>query len=215
MKSKMCLQAIFLGLFLHFADTPVFADDPPITGITIDEELSQLLKQIVPYKPQEQNALPKEKRFLFNLNKLINEDLAARDEKYKLAACKLALRMALAINKTVDSLEVRRYPFNRSVEPCGEYSAQYGLNIKDDFWWILGGEIEDRKQWDDYWGGVTSPLFFVNRGRISQVDVRLSTNACGGMFSSCCDTLVCPSGLNDVWRQHFVDLGRPENFPRR
>ncbi|MCL2624914.1 MAG: hypothetical protein FWD31_14725 [Planctomycetaceae bacterium] len=219
-----CLAFVFLlGLFFPtISCTPQntdlsrdFAETAVITGIPVDDELRQLLSQVVPYDLPEKNALPKEKRFFYNLNTLINDDLADQDAKYKLAACKLALRQALAINTTVDSIQVRRYPPNRVREPYGDYSAKYGPEVQGNFWWVLGGEIEDSTQWKDYRGEVTSPIFVVNEGKITEVDINVSVNACGGMFSSCCDTLVYPSGLNDAWFQHFVDLGKRGDFPLR
>ena len=49
MNTRIFRIVLFLGLFLYLADTLLFADEPPITGITIDDELTQLLSQIVPY----------------------------------------------------------------------------------------------------------------------------------------------------------------------
>ena len=220
---RLILLGLFLllGIFLHLActrdsaGTPAFADASPLTGIPIDEELMQLLKQVVPYDPPANNALPMEKRFLFNLNKLINEDLAEQSEKYKLAAAKLALRQALAINKTVDTIEVRRYSALVK-EPYGGYSGPHGIDVKGKFWWVLGGVIEDRSQWDntnnDY-GYTTNELFYLTSGRIANVKIYALVDTCGGVFSSCCGGTAYPPGMDDAWFQNFVDIGRKEDFP--
>jgi hypothetical protein len=193
MTTKNYRLILCLGLLLHLAGTPVtgtpvFSADPPLTGITIDEELTQLLKQIVPYS----GNLPVEKRFMYNLNKLLNEDLKEQNEKYKLAAAKLALRMALAINKTVDSIEVRWDWGDRRI-------------------FSLGGVIEDSTQWDES-GDLTNYLFSLKEGKIAKVRLDVSVGACGGQFCDCCDRGAYPPGVDDAWRQHLVDLGRLEGF---
>ena len=182
MLTKFVRFVLFLGLFLHLAGTSAFAEEPPITGITIDEELSQLLAQIVPYIPPEKYALPVESRFLFNLNKLINEDLATQDEKYKLAACKLALRQALAINKTVDSIEVRRYDDGRRYD----YGRKYGLDVKENFFWMLGGVCDETSRNFVGYYDATIPLFLLNGGKITNVDTYSDGGYCDGAFGSCC-----------------------------
>ncbi|MCL2744047.1 MAG: hypothetical protein FWE67_09355, partial [Planctomycetaceae bacterium] len=166
------------------------AGTPALTGIPIDKELAQLLSQIVPYNPPEKNALPEEKRFLFNLNKLLNEDLKEQYNKYKLAAAKLSLRTALALSdKIVDSIEVRWDPWGR-----GHEKDVWGLGIPN-----MRG---------------TCHFFTVSNGRIAKIGLYVETGTCGGMFSDCCGSSgEYPHGINDTWFQHFVDLGRQEDFP--
>jgi Leucine-rich repeat (LRR) protein len=186
-----------------------------ITGIPIDDELAQLLSRIVPYHADGENPLPEEKRFLFNLNKLLNEDLAAQSDQYKLAACKLALRQALAINKTVDSIEVRRYA-SATNGVNGSYSGKYGLEVKGNFLWILGGHIETLTQWNnsDYQlEPLTNQLFVLGDGKIRNVTVCASVGSCGGMFTDCCADYPYPPGLDDAWFQNFIDIERVADFP--
>jgi hypothetical protein len=135
--SKIVIASFFCFLLLPFLGASSLAEipthnSPSIIGILIDEELAGLLKKIIPYNAPQKDALPKEKRFLFNLNKLINEDLAKQGEAYRLHICKLALRQALAINRMVDSIEVRRYA-TRTKEPSGDFSGDFDINIKGDF----------------------------------------------------------------------------------
>jgi hypothetical protein len=200
--NKTTSLSLLLGLFLflNLAGTPAFGDEPPLTGITIDEELAQLLKQVVPYNPPEKDALPVEQRFLFNLNKLINEDLKEQNEKYKLATAKLALRMALAMNKTVDSIEVR------------PNHTDFSTNS----YWALGCYSEDRTQWGGCYD-LTVKLFSWGNGRIiNKIDVVATSSFCDGPFGSCCGGHGgYPPGIDDAWFRHFVDLGREADFPER
>ena len=224
MRKAACFIGMFFVLLAGCQDSGTLekekthAIDPAVLvslkDVPMDKELEQLLSQVVPYTEVE-NPLPEEKRFLFNLNKLIREDLAAQDENYKLAACKLALHQALAITKTVDSIEVRRYPFNRIARAHGDYSAKYGLDVNGHFWWILGGVIEDRSQWDNMnnnWGASTTDLFLLQGGKIIKVKIEALVDTCGGRFSACCGGSAFPPGIDDAWFQCFVDLGRKEDF---
>jgi len=189
------------------AGTPRFTEPPLITGITIDEELAQLLEQVVPYD----GPLPENQRFLYNLNKLINEDLKEQDEKYKLAAAKLALRMALAINKTVDSIEVRR-----SLVRSRDSWLKYGVCVDVDgnfFSWGLGCENRDGLQFLN--NATVYELFMIEEEKrhIVKVGVSVFENSCAGIFDSCCGGLEYPRDIDDAWYQHFIDLGREVDFP--
>ena len=199
--NKTYHRLILVGLFLYLAGTPALANEPPLTGITIDEELAQLLAQVVPYT----GDLLKEKRFLFNLNKLINEDLKEQDEKYKPAAVKLAMRMALAINKTVDSIEVRR---STSATSYGMWQPHSGTMT-----WDLGGVLEDK--WEHWSGEVTIVLFALKDGKFVKINLCGIASSCSGMFTDCCGQAAYPSGIDDAWFRHFVDLGREADFPAR
>lgn len=177
----------------------------PLTGIQADAELKQLLERVAPYTVTGRKMLEPEKRFLYNLNKLINEDLAAQSETYKLAVCKLALRQALAITPTVDSIEVRRNPFHSGTKPP-EATV-----------WALGGVVEDSSLWrqdcDNTFGDITTLLFTLQGGSISKVNVTSITISCGGMFSDCCSQSADPPHLDEAWYQSFAAIGREMDFP--
>ena len=173
--TKKCCLVILSALFFIplFAAQTHSADAPLLTGIPVDEELAELLKQVIPYIPPEKDALPEEKRFLFNLNKLLNEDLSEQSNAYKLAAAKIALRTALAMNKMVDSIEVRR-----SASP-----TEYGMwRPREEVWltWDLGGVIEDEDKWEHLNGEVTIVLFALKGGKIVKVNLRGIVGSCGG-----------------------------------
>ena len=188
------LSVLFFVLF--FAAHAHSSDAPLITGVPIDEELAALLEQVVPG-----STLPEERRFLLNLNKLLNEDLAAQSDAYKLAAAKLALRMALAINKNVDSIAVMRNPFDTPSDGS--------------FVWALGGDFEERIKWDDLNPDITAMtncLYMVKDGKIIKIDRTALVDTCGGVFSNCCGHSASAPGFDDAWFQHYVDLGRLEGF---
>ncbi len=188
-------------------ESPVIQTDAerPFAGIRPDAELKGLLKQVVPYTVTGPKMLEPEKRFLFNLNKLINEDLAAQSEAYKLAVCKLALRQALAITPTVDSIEVRRNPFYSGTKPPNETV------------WALGGDVEESSLWrqdcDNTFSDSTTLLFTLKEGKITKVNVTAIVVSCGGKFSDCCSQSADPPHLDEAWYQNFVDLGREADFP--
>ncbi|MCL2709326.1 MAG: hypothetical protein FWE95_00465 [Planctomycetaceae bacterium] len=213
---------VLLGIFLILAGTPALATDAlPLTGITIDDELKQLLAQVVPYNPQEKGTLPEEKRFMFNLNKLINEGLKEQDEKYKLAATKLALRMALAINRTVDSIEVRSIPLPKVPAQFHSDLAAGTVDKRGIEVWTLGAysmSSEAAARWgtpDQYeWGG-SCLLFTLREGKIIRVDTSFDFGSCGGGFSWCCGIRI-PTVMDDKWEKHFDDIGRNVDFfPRQ
>lgn len=216
MFKKLIAVILFWGCF---AVAPLIAETPLITGVPMDEELTGLLSQVVPYQIDGEDVLPKEGRFLFELNRLINEDLKEQSDEYKRAACKLALQTALAINKTVDSIEVRRNNYN------GHHSLMRASDGR--FFWILGGNVEEPTKWrieghrveeNNMDGGVfhhlevTVHLFILKEGEIIYVDPFVSANACGGMFSSCCDYSAEPDGLyTDVWLRSLIDITKQED----
>ena len=209
MTKKIVIPFLCVFLLFDLAGTPASAETPLITGIPIDEELAELLSQV--------NRPNRHGNFFSPLNRLINEDLAEQSDEYKLAAAKLALRVALAINRVVDSIEVRRYCALEGRTGAGKYRGRlHGNNVSGDFYWTLGAYSENPGKlgyWDETCHGVTLRLFTLREGKIARINLLIDMGACGGKFSCCCLVTGCPPGIDDAWLQHFIDLGRADDFP--
>ena len=210
-----CLLALFLS-HLAGCQPPQKVEIPPAAvsqeSVQTDAELERLMAMVVPYEPDSIYVVPEDKRFLCQLDLLINQDLAGQSEEYKLAVRKLALRHALAMNPMVDSIEVRRY-----AAEGWRYSESNQTPLppsKTQFSWHMGGVI-DRLAWDGSpnHGAATAPLFIVANGAVTEVDLGVIVDACGGVFDDCCANLIIHSYHDDAWLKDLADLGMAEHFP--
>ncbi|MDR1960454.1 MAG: hypothetical protein LBQ54_15700 [Planctomycetaceae bacterium] len=148
---------------------------------------------------------PKEERLLYNLDRLLKEDLAAQSDEYKAAARAIVLHVAREFNPDADSILVKKY------------TEKEANRESKNLYWVIAGYTDSEYHGRGGSGGAEETTIFrflvINNGKIIHINTEGMLGTCGGLWSDCCAGSSWTPNGDETFFNNFITLGLVDDFP--